>query len=127
MRTIKLFAAVTTTAAGIVSWTVPRNCNIYAIEASGMVTTAAPAAGVYAQIELSKTNVNQGLVNPAEMVQCELRFGNPFTTSGGMQGAAHVAVPGIKCPLRAGEVLYINATVNGTITVQASFLVWIDD
>lgn len=123
MRTIKLFALVTGTGAGIVSYTVPRTGFILAIAASAMCRTAAPAAGAWIQTEVSLTNVNNCANSGCEGVLMETKLGNPFTTSGGMCGQANTTLQGIKIPIRQGDILYLNATVNGALSVDSSYVI----
>lgn len=126
MRTIQLCAAPTVTGAGVVSYTIPRNCNILAILPAVCSRTAAPVAGVYALAELSTTNVNNTTVSGCEGVLANVRWSSNFTTSGGPSGSFGASVQGIKVACKAGDLLYLNVTIVGTLTLDISFLIFFD-
>jgi hypothetical protein len=113
VRTLQLYATGAATATSVAQVTVPVATRIRGVILSFLIDSITDNAIV--RIELSKVPTNQTAVNGAFDPFLEVgKFGN-FVTSGLAQTGDNIFIP-LDVDCRAGEVIYLHATVSGTAT-----------
>lgn len=113
MRNVQLYATGSATGTSVAQITIPVATTIRGVHVALMVDSITDNARV--QLEFSKVPSNQAGVNGAFDPFLEVDACSNFVTSGLMQGGQNMFFPlAVQC--RAGEILYVHATVTGTAT-----------
>lgn len=120
MRTIQLYGTGAATATGVASVTIPSAGRIVGIQVSLAVDSITDNA--MARLELSKVPTNQIATNGALDPFLEVDIAGNFATSGLAQTGVNQFFP-IDVSVRQGEIIYLHATVTGTITYYANFII----
>ena len=113
MRNLQIYATGSATATSVAQVTIPVASTIRAIYVAMMLDSITDNARV--QIQLSKVPTNQAAINGAFDPFIEIDMCSNFVTSGLANSQQNLVVP-LMVPCRAGEVIYLHATVAGTAT-----------
>jgi hypothetical protein len=124
MRTYKLYAAVSTTTGNNANVLIARSGRIRCIRWE--VAYDAPADNANLALELSTSAVAQLNVSDTPNVIDEFRACTNLATSGGFNGGRSKQSV-LDYPVAAGERLYLNSVVNGTVASQATCFIDIDE
>ena len=122
MRTsvYKLYASVSVDTNAAATVEIRRDGVIFLLSENFHLQSASGTA--WAVVEVSAANVIQDTVNDINNVLDEVRLSFLFTTSGGANPHVNKAVE-CMMPVRAGDRIYLNANVNGTVTVAGSVFI----
>lgn len=113
MRNIQLYATGSATATSVAQITIPSATTLRGVYIDFAVDSITDNAQV--RLEFSKVPTNQIAVNGALDPFLEIGvFGN-FVTSGLSQPGQNIFFP-LDVPCRQGEIVYVHATVAGTVT-----------
>lgn len=119
MRTIQLYGAGSATATSVAYVTIPVATRIKGVKVCLLVDSVTDNADV--SLELSKVPTNQVGTNGAQDAFLQVGAYGNFATSGLSQTNTGQFIPlDVQC--RAGEVIYLHATVTGTIAYKATFI-----
>jgi len=113
VKTIQLYATGAATATSVAQITIPSSTTLKGIHVSAWFDSITDNAAV--RLELSKVPTNQIAVNGALDPFLELAFGGNFVTSGLAHFGINKFYP-LSVACRQGEIVYIHATVAGTVT-----------
>lgn len=113
MRNLQLYATGSATGTSVAQVTIPVATTIRGIHVALMIDSITDNARV--QLELSKVPSNQAAVNGAFDPFLEIDQISNFVTSGLSTSGVNQFFP-LGVPCRAGEIIYIHATVTGTAT-----------
>ena len=119
MRTLQLYATGSATGTSVAQVTIPSSSTIVGIQMSVSVDSITDNAQV--RIELSKVPSNQIAVNGALDPFFESGLFSNFVTSGLSQPGLIGFYP-VSIDCRQGEIIYLHATVAGTATYYANFI-----
>lgn len=119
MRTIQLYGAGSATATSVASITIPSATTIKGVKVCLLIDSVTDNADV--SLELSKVPTNQIGTNGAADAFLQVGAYGNFNTSGLATVNTGTFVP-LAVPCRAGEVIYLHATVTGTIAYKATFI-----
>jgi hypothetical protein len=121
VRTLQLYATGAATATSVANVVIPSAGRISAIQVQLIIDSITDGALV--RIELSKVPNNQIAVNGALDPFLELGVAGNFVTSGLSQGGVNMTYPlDVQC--RQGEIIYLHATVAGTVTYYFNGIIW---
>lgn len=119
MRTIQLYGAGSSTATSVANVTIPVATRIKGVTVCLLIDSVTDNADV--SLELSKVPTNQIAVNGAMDPFCQVGASGNFATSGLAQTLTGQFIPlDVQC--RQGEIIYLHATVTGTIAYKATFI-----
>lgn len=124
MRIYKLYGVVTTTANNIASIQLVRSGKIKGIQAAAYVDSNTDNAQLI--VEASLVPVNQIAVNDTQGQLCELRWAGNFVTSGLSSEGINEFLP-MDVPVQAGEKVYLNAQVGGTVSAGVTLFIHVQD
>lgn len=113
MRTIQLYATGSATATSVAQITVPVGTKIRGVQLSVLLDSITDNG--FVRLEFSKVPTNQIAVNGAFDPFLEVGAYSNFVTSGLSNGAQLTFIP-LDVDCRAGEIIYVHATVSGTAT-----------
>lgn len=113
MRTIQLYATGSATATSVASVTIPTAGRVSGIQIALGIDSVTDNAMV--RLELSKVPSNQIATNGALDPFLEINLAGNFATSGLAQTGVNQFFP-VDVPVRQGEIVYVHATVTGTVT-----------
>lgn len=113
MRTIQLYATGAATATSVASVTIPTAGRVLGIQVALGIDSVTDNAMV--RLELSKVPTNQIATNGALDPFLEVNLAGNFATSGLAQAGVNQFFP-VDVPVRQGEIIYVHATVGGTVT-----------
>jgi len=116
---IQLYATGSATGTSVAQVTIPAAGRLVAIQFSLAVTSI--VASTLVRIELSKVPSNQIGTNGALDPIIEIDQATNFVTSGLAQAGLNDIMP-VHIPVRQGEIIYLHATVAGTATYYANFI-----
>ena len=119
MPTIQLYATGSATGTSVAQVTIPTAGRIMGVQHSVIVDAVTDNAGV--RIELSKVPTNQIATNGALDPILEVGSWTNFNTSGLSENGKAGFIP-LSVPVRQGEIIYLHATVTGTATYYANFI-----
>lgn len=119
MRTIQLYGAGSSTATSVATVTIPVATTIKGVKVCLLVDSVTDNADV--SLELSKVPTNQIGVNGAQDPFLQVGSYGNFATSGLSQINSGEFIPlAVSC--RAGDIIYLHATVTGTIAYKVTFI-----
>lgn len=113
MRTLQLYATGSATATSVANVTLPSQGRILGVQIALGIDSVTDNAMV--RLELSKVPTNQIATNGALDPFLEINLAGNFATSGLAQTGVNQFFP-VEIPVRQGEIVYVHATVAGTIT-----------
>lgn len=113
MKTIQLYATGTATATSVAQITIPSATTLKGVIIALMIDSVTDGAQV--RLEFSKVPTNQIATNGALDPFLELAIAGNFVTSGLAQAGINKFFP-LAVPCRQGEIVYVHATVAGTVT-----------
>lgn len=113
MPQLQLYATGAATATSVAQITIPAATTLRGVYISLMIDSVTDNAQV--RIEFSKVPTNQIGVNGALDPFLEVGVYGNFVTSGLAQNGLCNFVP-LAIPCRQGEIVYVHATVSGTVT-----------
>ena len=119
MARLQLYGTASATGTSVAQVTIPATSRIRAIQADIMVDSNTDAAQV--RLELSKVPTNQIATNGALDPIAEFAWAGNLATSGLGQGGINQQLA-VDVPCRQGEIIYLHATVSGTATFYANFI-----
>lgn len=117
MRTLQLYATGAATATSVAQVTIPTAGRIVGIGVDFVIDSITDNAIV--RLEYSKVPTNQIATNGALDPFLEIGLAGNFVTSGLAQTGINQFFP-VDVPVRQGEIIYIHATVAGTVTYYAN-------
>lgn len=120
MRTIQLYATGSATATAAATVTIPSAGRIVGIQTNVSVDCVTDNGQV--RLELSKAPANQIATNGAIDPFLEVGFYSNFATSGLSANGINQFFP-VDVPVRQGEIINLHATVAGTATYYANFII----
>lgn len=124
MRTIVLYASITTTADAVANLLIPKTGRVKQIRWAGSFD--GPADNARANLELSTRSTSQFATNDVQNVLAGLDVVQNILTSGG--GAIPLKFSEIMdFPVAAGERIYIHASVAGTVVCAMRIFIDIHD
>lgn len=119
MRTIQLYAAGSATATSVASITIPTSTTIKGVKVCLLIDSVTDNADV--SLELTKVPTNQIGTNGAQDPFLQVGAYGNFATSGLSQTNTGTYIP-LSVSCKAGELIYVHATVTGTIAYKATFI-----
>lgn len=119
MRTLQLYATGSATGTSVAQVTIPSASKILGIQMMFQVDSITDNGQV--RIELSKVPSNQIAVNGALDPFFETGSFSNFVTSG-LAASGQTGFFPISIDCRQGEIIYLHATVSGTATYYANFI-----
>jgi hypothetical protein len=119
MRTLQLYGAGSATATSVAQVTIPASTTIKGVKVCLLVDSVTDNADV--SLELSKVPTNQVGVNGAVDPFLQVGASGNFATSGLAQTLSGTFIP-LAVPCRQGEIIYLHATVTGTLGYKANFI-----
>lgn len=119
MRTMQLYAAGSSTATSVANVTIPSATRIKGIQVMLLIDSVTDNADV--ALSLSKVPTNQNATNSAQDPFLVVGAYGNFATSGLSQTNAGNFFP-VDVQCRQGEVIYLHATVTGTIAYKVYFI-----
>lgn len=119
MDRIQLYATGSATATSVAQVTIPSAGRIVGIQFNIAVDSITDNGQV--RLELSKVPTNQIGTNGALDPICEFGVFSNFVTSGLMHSSDVGFLP-VSITCRQGEIIYLHATVAGTATYYANFI-----
>lgn len=121
LRTLQLYATGSATGTSVAQVTIPSSATIHAVQVSFNIDCITDNGQI--RIELSKVPTNQIGTNGALDPFLEVGLYSNFVTSGLAQPLLCQTFP-LNVPCRQGEIIYLHATVLGTITYFFNGIVW---
>src|SRR4029079_1285618 len=121
LRTLQLYATGSATGTSVAQVTIPSAGTIHACQISLVCTSI--VASTVVRIELSKVPTNQIATNGALDPFLECGIATNFVTSGLAHNGVPYTVP-LNVPCRQGEIVYLHATVAGTVTYYFNGILW---
>lgn len=122
-RVIKLYATASADTDAAVYCVIPNNGIVTGVAWHALATSAAATSS--AKWELSFTPARQTTVNDATGPFSMCNIGHIFATSGLAQATENVQELGLALPVVAGDRLFLNVEVTGTITSEVNVFVYI--
>lgn len=119
MRTLQLYGAGSATATSVATVTIPASTTIKGVKVCLLIDSVTDNADV--SLELSKVPTNQVGVNGAQDPFLQVGASGNFATSGLAQVETGRFIP-LSVPCRQGEIIYLHATVTGTLAYKATFI-----
>jgi len=119
MATIQLYATGSATATSVAQVTIPSAGRVVGIQYSILLDSVTDNGIV--RLELSKVPTNQIAVNGAFDPIAEFGQYSNFLTSG-LSANGVVGFLPVNVTCRQGEIIYLHATVGGTATYYANFI-----
>lgn len=119
MRTLQLYGAGSSTATSVANVTIPVSTTIKGVKVCLLIDSVTDNADV--SLELSKVPTNQVGVNGAQDPFLQVGAYGNFATSGLSQTNTMQFIP-LNVSCRSGEVIYLHATVTGTIAYKVTFI-----
>ena len=119
MRTLQLYGAGSSTATSVATVTVPASTTIKGVKVCLLIDSVTDNADV--SLELSKVPTNQVGVNGAQDPFLQVGASGNFATSGLAQTLTGHFIP-LNVSCRQGEIIYLHATVTGTIAYKVTFI-----
>jgi hypothetical protein len=119
MRTLQLYATGSATGTSVAQVTVPVAARIRGVIVALLVDCVTDNGRV--SLELSKVPTNQIGTNGAFDPFLEVGSYTNFATSGLASQGQNLFLP-VDVVCRAGEIIYIHATVSGTLTYYGTFI-----
>lgn len=113
MRTIQLYGTGAATATSVAQVTIPSQGRVVGIQIDLIIDSVTDNALV--RLEFSKVPTNQIGTNGALDPILEVGMAGNFATSGLAQAGVNQFFP-VDIPVRQGEIIYLHATVAGTVT-----------
>lgn len=113
MKTIQLYATGAATATSVANVTIPSATTIKGVHLDLVIDSVTDNAIV--RLEFSKVPTNQIGTNGALDPFLEVAVAGNFATSGLAQGGVNKFFP-LSVSCRQGEIIYVHATVAGTVT-----------
>lgn len=113
MKTIQLYATGAATATSVAQITIPSATTLKGVHLDFVIDSITDNAIV--RLEFSKVPTNQIAVNGALDPFLEVALAGNFVTSGLAQTGVNKFFP-LSVSCRQGEIVYIHATVAGTVT-----------
>lgn len=113
MRTLQLYATGAATATSVAQVTIPSQARIVGVQIALGIDSVTDNAMV--RLEYSKVPTNQIATNGALDAFLEINLAGNFATSGLAQAGVNQFFP-VDIPCRQGEIVYVHATVTGTVT-----------
>lgn len=119
MRTMQLYGAGSSTATSVATVTIPSSTTIRGVKVCLLIDSVTDNADV--SLELSKVPTNQIGTNGAQDAFLQIGASGNFSTSGLAQTLTGNYIP-LSVSCRAGEIIYLHATVTGTIAYKVTFI-----
>lgn len=119
MRTIQLYGAGSATATSVANITIPVSTTIKGVKVCLLIDNVTDNGDV--SLEVSKVPTNQIGVNGAIDPFLQVGASANFATSGLAQTLTGTFIP-LNVSCRQGEILYLHATVTGTIAYKVTFV-----
>lgn len=119
MRNIQLYGAGSATATSVATVTIPTATRIKGVKVCLLIDSVTDNADV--SLELSRVPTNQIGTNGAQDAFLQVGASGNFATSGLAQTLTGTFIP-LDVSCRAGEIIYLHATVTGTIAYKVTFI-----
>lgn len=119
MRTIQLYGTGSATATSVASVTIPTAGRIVGVQAAVSYDVNTDGGGI--KLELSKVPTNQIDTNGALDPFLQLNMANNLATSGMAAPMVNAFFP-VDISVRQGELIYLHASVGGTASYFANFI-----
>jgi len=113
MRTLQIYATGSATATSVAQVTIPVAARVMGIQVALGIDSVTDNAMV--RLEFSKVPTNQIATNGALDPFLEINLAGNFVTSGLAQAGVNQFFP-VDIPCRQGEIVYVHATIAGTVT-----------
>lgn len=121
VRTLKLYGTGSATANAVAQVTLPQRLTLKGIQAAIRVNSITDGGQV--DLELSRASASQIATNGALDSILTVSVEGNFVTSGLAQFGVNQFFP-VDAPFDQGAILYLHATVGGTIVYTATFTLW---
>ena len=121
MRSIQLYATGSASGNNLANVTIPTAGQIRRVNSALRVDSITDNAGL--DFELSLASAAQTTVNGALNPFLAISWGGNFVTSGLAHWASNDSFP-VMVPIRAGDQIYMNLLVSGTVTYIVRFIIW---
>lgn len=121
MRTIQLYGTGSSTANAVAQITIPSASTLRLAQLSLIIDSITDGASV--RVEFSKVPVSQIATNGAQDAFLQAGLYGNFATSGLAQNGVNQNFP-ISVACRQGEIVYLHATVAGTVVYYANVIFW---
>lgn len=116
---LQLYGTGSASGTAVAQVTIPSAGKLVGVYAELLVTSI--TAGAVVRIEITKVNNNQIATNGALDPILEIGQAGNFVTSGLAQNGVNQFFP-LNVSVRQGEIIYLHATVGGTATYYANFI-----
>lgn len=118
---LKLYGTGAATANAVAQVVIPNKSHIIGVQACVWATSITAAS--QANIEISKASAKEIHVNGSQQCVCEVGIASNFVTSGLDVIAVNQFFP-VSIPVVQGQIIYLHALVTGTVTYDATFLLF---
>lgn len=118
---MRLYATGSATGNAVAQITIPTRATIRAVQAAVRINSITDGAQV--DLELSRASASQIAVNGSLDSILQVSAEGNFVTSGLAQFGINQTFD-VNAPFEQGAILYLHATVAGTVTYTASFIIW---
>lgn len=121
MPCVKLYGTGSATANAVANVQIPNASRIRGIQAS--VYADCITDNGFLKVEVSRASAREIAVNGAQQALVEVNVATNFVTSGLSQFGVNQFFP-IDVPVVQGQLIYLHAAVSGTVTYDATFILW---